>query len=378
MTETRALAYPRSRLSLKGRYVGALVVVALLLISGQYLVQLALDRQEDDARMINVAGRQRMLSQRLCMWLLAIEVDAPAQVSVDRAELARVADEWERSRDALQLPLGDDQRAMLAAAHAAIAGAPGQAAVARAHQDAYLASMDATVASYEREARDRVVALRRTELALLAILLLVLGFEGWFVLRPAVRAVDERDHAQRALLEVADRTERELAQDLHDGLSQQLVGISFMLAVPEPKLDDIRALLGESLDQTRGLVRRLYSHTLEVDGLVPALRELAAQTERVFGVNCRVDGERELAMPVRGEVYRIVREAVLNAAKHARAKSIEIRVGETIEVSDDGAGISGAPGMGLRMMASRARMIGAVVEVTGSPRGTTVTCRLPS
>lgn len=362
---------------MKGRYVGALVVVALLLISGQYLVQLALDRQEDDARMINVAGRQRMLSQRLCMWLLALDVDDPVQVSVDRAELARVADEWERSRDALQLPLGDDQRAMLAAARAAIGGTPGQAAVARQHQDAYLASMDATVVAYEHAARDRVLALRRTELALLAILLLVLGFEGWFVLRPAVRAVDERDQAQRALLEVAERTERELAQDLHDGLSQQLVGISYMLAAPEPKLDEIRPLIADSLEQTRGLARQLYSHTLEQQGLVAALRELATQTERMFGVICRIEGELTLAMPVRGHVYRIVREAVINAAKHAQAHTIDVQLGRTITVRDDGKGIAAEAGMGLRMMQSRAKMISAVVVVTGSPEGTTVTCTLP-
>src|SRR4051794_6019756 len=60
------------------RYVGALSVIAGLLIAGQAIVQQALDRQEGDARLVNVAGRQRMLSQRLCMLLLAISVEHPA------------------------------------------------------------------------------------------------------------------------------------------------------------------------------------------------------------------------------------------------------------------------------------------------------------
>jgi len=402
---------------LTSRYVGALLLVAGLLVAGQYIVQLALDRQEGDARVVNTAGRQRMLSQRLCMWLLALEVDGPAQVSANVAEVDRTVREWQAAHDALQrdgdnsaavralfAQLDDDQRAMVDAAHGAIAmagvGTGRFAAAARRHQDAYLATMDAIVAAYEREARGRVLGLQRTELALLASLLVVLVLEGLLVFRPAVRGLRsylaERDQAQRALVEAGDREQRRLAQELHDGLSQQLVGVGFLVKSlgqeladgPHGKrLDEIGALLAASLAETRGIARRLYSHTLEVEGLIPALRELAAQTTRVFGVPCQLDapaGRVELAMPARDHVYRIACEAVLNAAKHAKATAITIVVQRNaaaiaVAIRDDGVGISPGTteGMGLRLMESRAKMTGAMLAIAGRPGGTTVTCTVP-
>ncbi len=398
-------------LSFKGRhltrrYVGALLVVAGLLVAGQYIVQLALDRQEGDARVVNMAGRQRMLSQRLCMWLLALDVDGANHVSANLAEIDRVARDWELGHDTLQQAsntpevralfhqLDADQQAMLAAARDAIAangrGAREFADAARSHQDAFLATMDEIVATYEREARERVLWLRHTELGLLACLLIVLAVEGWFVFRPAVRGLDlylvERDQAQQALLEAGDREERELAQDLHDGLSQHLVGVSYLVrSLPQdPRIAEVGTLIAEAIEQTRGLARRLYSYTLEVDGLVPALRELATQTERVFGIACTViapHGDIEILMPVRGHLYRIAREAVHNAAKHAQARSITLTVEPTtIVVSDDGIGIAphSNAGMGLRLMESRAKMTGAVLRVEGTPKGTIVTCSVPA
>jgi signal transduction histidine kinase len=370
------------------RYVGALTTVAGLLVAGQLLVQCALDRQEGDARIINTAGRQRMLGQRLCMLLLAH--DAPGEV-------ARVADEWQASQAVLRAGADGDLAALFARIapdhDAMLAAARGRAdpATALAHQEAFLAGMDAIVAAYERDARDRVVALRRTELVLLALALIVLALEGAFVFRPAVRAIRlhlaERDVVERQLLEVSDREQKRLGQDLHDGLGQHLVGVAFLIKslgqdatpVQQTRLDEIGRLLAEAIDQTRGLARALYSRTLELDGLVAALRELATHTERVYGVPCRIDGDAgELAVPLQLQLYRIAREAVANAAKHARAHAIDIVLDRTsLVVRDDGVGI-GAPagdGMGLHVMAYRARMIGGGIAVTGRPNGgTVVTC----
>ncbi len=395
------------------RYVGALLVVAGLLIAGQYTIQAALDRQEGDSRIVNTAGRQRMLSQRLCMLLLALDVDGPTGAAANLTELARVADEWQRGHDALRnglnsetvqrlfAQLEDDHRAMLAAARQVIAGGDARSlsGIARLHQDSYLARMDDIVAAYEREARGRVLDLRRTELALLAVLLAVLALLGLFVFRPAVRGLRaylaERDQAQQALLEVSDREEQRIAQDLHDGLSQHLVGTSYLVkslrqelagGPHEARIEEVGKLLAESIDQTRGLARSLYSHTLDADGLVAALRELAATTERVFGIACRVVAatDVEVPMPARGHLYRIVREAVLNAAKHAKATAIAIEVTRntalTIVVRDDGVGLgaSPVPGMGLRLMESRAKMTGATLDIAaGTPTGTIVSCTVP-
>ncbi len=373
------------------RYVGALLAIAGLLLAGQLVVQSVLDRQQGDARVVNLAGRQRMLSQRLCMLLLAADRDA---------ELARVADEWQTSQDTLRArgnseairalfaQIDGDQRAMLAAARGEVA-----AQVALAHQDAFLAGMDRIVAEYEREARERVVGLRYIELALFGLALAVIVLEGAFVFRPAVRALrvylTQRDRAERQLVEVSDREQQQLARDLHDGLSQQLVGIAYLVkssSGESAQLDEIGKLLADAIEQTRSLARGLHSDALDVGGLATALRELAAQTERVYGLKCRVE-IGEVAEPSRdacAHLYRIAREAVANAAKHACAQHVDIalaRHDDALELSvrDDGAGMPADPrgGLGLHMMAYRARMIGAVLEVAAGARGgTIVTCKM--
>jgi len=376
---------------LTARYVGALLAVAAVLIVGQLLVQLVLERQDGDARVVNLAGRQRMLSQRLCMLLLAHRDPRP------------VTTEWSASQDALRArdnseairtlfeAIDGDHRAMLAAARA------GDAELALAHQDAFLAGMDRIVATYEAEAQARVIGLRRVELALFAIAMCALAIAGLFVFRPAVRDLRAylaaRDRAQQAVVDVSDRERRRIAADLHDGLGQHLVGISFLLKAlrrDDEGIREIAALLTEAIEHTRTLARGLYSQTLEADGLSAALRELAAQTERRFGVECHVEWRGdEPPGPIGVHVHRIAGEAVANAAKHASASAIAITLssnreagsGELVlEVNDDGIGIGdhGGDGLGLHMMESRAKLIGGSLRVTArEPRGTTVTCRIP-
>jgi signal transduction histidine kinase len=388
-----------------------LLSIAGLLAAGQLFVQCALDRQEGDARVINMAGRQRMLSQRLCMLMLG---------GREAGELAHVADEWQASQASLSARdnsddvdemferIADDHRAMLAAARRLLAGngdRDADAKLAVAHQDAFLAGMDRIVAAYEREARERVVRLRRIELAMLALVLIVLALQGAFVFRPTVRALRqhlaERDRAERQLLEVADREQKRIAQVIHDGVSQHLVGVSSLVKTLRPRaptggdgparevrLDEIDRLLAEAVDQTRSLARGLHSHTLEMAGLVEALRELAAQTEKIYGITCRVDSGdiAEPPLEVLVHLHNIAREAVANAAKHAHASVIEVSLVETggelrMAVRDDGMGIApqAGTGMGLQMMQHRAKMIGASLRVAaGEAKGTVVSCTLPA
>jgi signal transduction histidine kinase len=288
---------------------------------------------------------------------------------------------------------------MLAAAHGALAdGDPTVAArAAFAHQDAFLDGMDRIVAVYEREAEERVVRLRQAELVLLLIALVVLALEGAFVFRPAARALRDhlaqRDRAEAQLLQVSDREQKRLARDLHDGLGQHLVGVSYLLkalrqeggmAAQRDRFDEINRLLTDAIEQTRSMARALHSHTLEMEGLVAALQGLALQTERVYGIACRVELAGEIERPRAGlELYGIAREAIANAARHAHATAIDIVLTVrddqvTLVVCDDGIGIGTSPdGLGLHLMRHRARLIGAALEVSGGPsRGTVVTCVL--
>ena len=377
------------------RYVGALLAIAGLLLAGQLVVQSVLDRQAGDARVVNIAGRQRMLSQRLCMLLRD-----PEPTAATRDELHDVADEWQASQDALQsrdnsdairalfARIADHHRAMLAAARADTGARAGCD-----HQDAFLTGMDRIVAEYEREARERVVRLRYIELVLFGLALVVLVLEGTFVFRPAVKALGvylaQRDRAEGQLLRISDREQQRIAHDLHDGLCQQLVGISYVVKSlpPDERLDEVGRLLAEAIDQTRGLARGLHSPALDADGLAAALHELATRTERMFDVSCRVNvtgAADEPPAEACSHLYRIAREAVTNAAKHAHATTIDIELARGLEaivlaVRDDGVGIQprSHDGLGLHMMEYRAKMLGAKLEVAaGASGGTSVICTL--
>ena len=215
------------------RYVAALSSIALLAILGQVFIQLALVRQSTDARVVNIAGRQRMLSQKLSKAALAVLVATDRKTRDGYAEeLRSAAILWERSH--LDLRRGDAtpglpgtssatvdrmldkvrprHESMLGAAQRLAAAVDRNGAaeeiepLARrilAEEAAFLKDMDLIVFQYDREARARVDRLRWIEWALFALTLIVLLLEGLYVFRPAVRrirrTIAELERAKEAL-----------------------------------------------------------------------------------------------------------------------------------------------------------------------------------
>jgi two-component system CheB/CheR fusion protein len=121
-----------------------------------------------------------------------------------------------------------------------------------------------------------------------------------------------------------------------------------------------------------------------------ALEDLAANTGKLFDVRCRfVNGTPVLVHNhgVATHLYRIAQEAISNAIKHGKAKSIEVHLanksdGVSLLIKDDGAGFVRRPrngdGMGLHIMQYRAGLIGATLQVQPQPsRGVVVVCCLP-
>ena len=221
----------------------------------------------------------------------------------------------------------------------------------------------------------------------------------WLVI---FRDITERKRLEKEILAISDRERQRIGQDLHDGLCQQLAGIELMSQVLEQKLGTrLRAAAGQvgeiaqhvrdAIAQTRSLARGLSPVTLESEGLVSALQELAANTERMFGVFCRVECEHpvrvaDLAMST--HLYRIAQEAVSNAIKHGKAKVITIQLkplGDQLmlEVSDNGSGLPAespaGQGMGRRIMHYRTGIIGGSITIGnhGNRSGVHVTCSVP-
>jgi len=217
----------------------------------------------------------------------------------------------------------------------------------------------------------------------------------------AIRDISERKRLEKTVLEISEREQRRIGQDLHDGLGQHLTGIAFMSKVQEQKLAErgipeavdaakIVELVNDAIRKTRELSRGLLPVVSHAHGLMSALRLYATEIEDLFGIACRFQCEgavliHDAAMAT--HLHHIAQEAVNNAIKHGRAKNILIRLfsGEhqgTLIVKDDGVGIERplAPhaGVGLHIMGYRAGMIGGSLDVhRDQPRGTAVTCRFP-
>jgi len=212
--------------------------------------------------------------------------------------------------------------------------------------------------------------------------------------------VTERRNLERQLLEISDREQARIGQDLHDGLCQLLVSASFdcnllernLLEHDRPEAAEARQIAGvldDAITQARQVARGLYPVKLEVDGLISALEELAANVSLRFKVICSVECPHPIAFPSNStatHLYRIAQEAVTNAIRHARPNRIRIRLKSAgneleLEVIDDGIGIPAHPvaqGMGLNIMDYRTRAIGGRFRVRrGDGGGTAIACLLP-
>jgi PAS domain S-box-containing protein len=213
--------------------------------------------------------------------------------------------------------------------------------------------------------------------------------------------VTDRRRLEREILEISDREQARIGQDLHDGLCQQLVSLGFdnnsleqqlaARALPEvAAAQKMGKVLDDAIAEARSLSRGLFPVQLEADGLSLALQQLAAGVCARAKVNCRMDCPHPVLVrdnTVATHLYRIAQEAVNNAVKHSRAGSILIQLKTNhnrieLKVSDDGIGIpisrNPTGGMGLHIMNYRAQAIGGTLIIERAPRhGTIVFCSAP-
>ena len=209
--------------------------------------------------------------------------------------------------------------------------------------------------------------------------------------------------ARDAELAAAEERNR-LARDLHDTIAQQLAGIAMQLesadayvsAGNDPRAaSTIQRALGltrAALDDARRSVLELRTSPLAGRALLDALRELPRDLGDSLGVAMPVvvtgSGlSRRLPIAVEIGVYRIVREAVGNAARHAGATRITVDVARRghrlrVRVTDDGRGftVDAVPvaRFGLLGMNERARLLGGTLRIVSSPgRGTTIEAVIP-
>jgi signal transduction histidine kinase len=196
--------------------------------------------------------------------------------------------------------------------------------------------------------------------------------------------------SRRRIVDAADEARRRIERDLHDGIQQRLIALTFraraMTRRPPDELPGLAAELSEGLkdvsDELREVSRGIHPTILTEAGLGPALRALARRSNVPVDVDVRL-AER-LPAPVEAAAYYIASEALTNVEKHARANGVELIASNddgvlALQVRDDGiGGVDAGRGSGILGLTDRVEALGGTLSITGPPHGgTTLAVRLP-
>ena len=240
------------------------------------------------------------------------------------------------------------------------------------------------------QARDPHEAFGREDRALLESLASQLGLAARAV------ALADAERASRSRLAIVREEERlRLRRDLHDGLGSTLAGLALGIDAARRSLPaDAPATAGDLMATLRGeaegavaeirrIAYNLRPPILDDLGLCLALRDQAERFARAT-VSAPIDLPA-LSSDVEVAAYRIVTEAMTNAAKHAPEAAVDVRISVKggdleLEISDTGAGLPNDVrlGVGMLSMHERARELGGQITVTArKPHGTLVRASLP-
>ena len=204
--------------------------------------------------------------------------------------------------------------------------------------------------------------------------------------------------ASERLLTVEEDERRRIALELHDGVGQVLTAMTLTLDAaggsrgPRARAQRVtaaRRMAATALAEVRHLAHRMRPARLEERGLTAAIRDLAGQSG--FPVRVHVDPQLDpmpaLEPTMTVGVYRIVQEALANAARHSRAPVAHVSIGLhdsrlQVLISDEGIGFNPRtavdPGIGLAGMYERAELLGGTLSIQSAEgRGTSVALNLP-
>jgi len=214
-----------------------------------------------------------------------------------------------------------------------------------------------------------------------------------------------RAYYLRQIISAQEEERKRIARELHDETGQALaslmVGLRNVEDAPTPnemqeRLADMRTLAANTLEAVRNLALELRPSVLDDLGLTAALRRYAQRYQERFGTPVEVQAaglaSLRLVPEVETTIYRIVQEALTNAARHAACAHISVllqaREGQlSVIVEDDGCGFdvqhvfkeeAGRSKLGLYGMQERAELIGGRLDIESQPGvGTAIYLRVP-
>ncbi len=215
-----------------------------------------------------------------------------------------------------------------------------------------------------------------------------------------LRDISRRKELEREVVEIASLEQRRIGQDLHDSVSQELTALNMLAgdlaetlrSDPSKGSQVVEKLvqgLQRSQQELRTVMRGLLPVSVDAEGLMAALADLANRTQQEGKAACVFDCPEPVLVEdnlIATHLYLIAQEAVHNAVKHARCQNIRIAMESdprlVLRVQDDGSGIPDQPaenrrGLGLRIMGNRAAIIRGTLTIEKAlPTGTVVTCAL--
>ena len=214
------------------------------------------------------------------------------------------------------------------------------------------------------------------------------------------REIERRKGLEGDILAVSDREQQRLGRELHDSLCQDLSAIGLMAhctalrlknhrVIQVEDLEKIAELISNSVIEARNIARDLHKEEINAADFKRALHDLAER--KIWSTPCRLNIATQFEIEsdsVASEVYRILREALTNVSKHARATQTLVEVRRRrdeliFSVTDNGVGLDAkarsGDGLGFHIMSYRAKSIGAYLEVQSPANGgTRVSVHLPN
>ena len=214
--------------------------------------------------------------------------------------------------------------------------------------------------------------------------------------------MQERARLEMEILEISEREQRRIGHDLHDSLCQHLTATAMagqvlgekLAGKSLPEAEDAKKivkLVEDGIALTRTLAHGIVPVEMDAEGLVVALRELADNIGTMSKISCAFVCDappRDYDASTATHLYRIAQEAVNNAIRHGKAKQIVLSFATQkgraeLTIEDDGEGLPDDwqknRGLGTRIMAHRAAMIGGTFSIEPNPTGGTfVKCSIPA
>lgn len=247
----------------------------------------------------------------------------------------------------------------------------------------------------------RLFALYETMFAV--ALLCTVALVGGFRTAESASRLRARELTRRAMLSEAD-ARRRVSEALHDGPVQELVGLEMALTAAEREarregagrtaeiVEDARETVARNLVLMRDELIHLGPHGFEDLGFAVACESCIPTWRRRWDLDARLEVEdHQLPSEVEGDLFRIVQEAVVNAARHGAARHVLISLTFTDErlelrVADDGEGFSASdpreltePGhIGIAGMRERAELLRGTLRIDSSSQGTVVSVSAPA